>query len=68
MKQVVVFLLLFCCAQAQRVQYRVEYVLIADTCCGNADVRWLDSVGVEYRKAGSAEAWKSLQNLGNIES
>ncbi len=68
MKQVVVvLLLLFCCAQAQR--YRVEYVLIADTCCGSVTsyVRRPDSVGVEYRKAGS-DTWKSLQNLRNIES
>ena len=66
MKQVVVVLLLFCCAQAQ--QYYVEYVLIADTCCRNANVRWPDiDVGVEYREAGS-ETWKSLQDLKDIES
>jgi hypothetical protein len=70
MKQVVVvLLLLFCCAQAQQYKYRVEFVLIADTCCGNVNsyIRRPDSVGVEYREAGS-ETWGSLQNLKNIES
>ena len=62
MKKVVVVLLLFCCAQAQ--QYYVEYVLITDTCYGNARP---DNIYVEYREAGS-ETWKSLQNLRNIES
>ena len=62
MKQAVVVLLLFCCAQAQR--YYVEYVLMIDTCCGNAQP---DIVGVEYREVGS-ETWRSLQNFRNIES
>lgn len=58
-------LALCCCAQEQ--SYHLQYVLIADTCCGDSNVRFLGNVGVQYRKAGS-DSWESLHNLTNIES
>ena len=72
MKQVRVVLLLsfaqlFCCAQAQ---YRVEFVLIADTRCNysESDVAdWPANVRVEYRGMNSS-SWRPLRNLMDVES
>ena len=50
-----------------QVQYRVEYVLIADTCCKHLNIKWSANVGLEYR-TDSTMSWERLQNFTDIES
>ena len=70
MKQVSVVLLLpfaqlFYCAQAQ---YRVEFVLITDTCCTHSNVaNFPTNVRVEGRGKNSS-SWRPLRNLTEVES
>ena len=71
MKPISVALLLFCvlshCCHSAQVQYRVEYVLIADTCCEHSNVKWSANVGLEYR-TDSTMSWERLRNFTDIES
>ena len=59
------FAQLFCCAQAQ---YRVEFVLTTDTCCGHSNVaNFPTNVRVEGRGKNSS-SWQPLKNFTNVES